>query len=73
MTTPTAYGRSPARGRTGAAAAAAGLSHCPDNTKFEPHLQPMPQHVATPDPGKARNRPYILTDIMSGSQPAQPQ
>ena len=46
--TPTAYGRSQARGRIGAAAA--GLHHSHSNTRSQPRLRPTPQFMATPDP-----------------------
>ena len=45
---PAAYGGSQARGWIGAIAA--GLHHSHSNTRSEPHLQPTPQHTATPDP-----------------------
>ena len=45
---PMAYGRSQVRGRIGTAAA--GLHHSHSNAGSEPHLQPTPQHTATPDP-----------------------
>ena len=46
--TPMAYGGSQARGwiRT----VAAGLGHSHSNVASEPHLQPTPQRMATPDP-----------------------
>ena len=43
-----AYGSSQARGPIGAAAA--GLYHCHSNTGSKPHLGPIPQLTATPDP-----------------------
>ena len=43
-----AYGGSPARGPTGAAAA--GLHHSHSNARSEPRPQPTPQLMATPDP-----------------------
>ena len=46
--TPVAYGSSQARGRIEAAAAI--LHHSHGNTRFEPHLQPMPQLAAMLDP-----------------------
>ena len=46
--TSTAYGGSQARGLIGAIAA--GLRHSHSNTGFEPHLQPIPQLTAMPDP-----------------------
>ena len=54
------------RGRIGAIAA--GLHHSHSNAKLEPHLQPTPQLVATPDPwilnplSKARDRTQHLMD-----------
>ena len=45
---PAAYGGSQARGRIGAAAAS--LCHNHSNIRSELHLQPTPQHLATPDP-----------------------
>ena len=45
--TPVAYGGSQARGPIGAVAA--GLCHSHSNSGSEPHLQPTPQLVATPD------------------------
>ena len=45
---PVAYGSSQARGRI--RAIAAGLHHSHSNTRSEPHLQPTPQLMATPDP-----------------------
>ena len=44
-----AYGGSQARGQIGATAA--GLCH--SNTGSEPHLRPIPQLTATPDPQPA--------------------
>ena len=46
--TPAAYGGSQARGLIGAEAA--GLYHSHSNLGSEPHLQPTPQLMATPDP-----------------------
>ena len=46
--TPTAYGGSQARSPVGATAANLCYSH--SNIKFEPHLQPTPQLMATTDP-----------------------
>ena len=46
--TPTAYGGPQARGRIGAVAA--GLHHSQSKARFELHLQPIPQLMATPDP-----------------------
>ena len=46
--TPVAYGSSQARG--GIRAAAAGLHHSHSNIGSVPHLQPIPQLTATPDP-----------------------
>ena len=46
--TPEAYGSSQARGQIGAIAA--GLYHTWNNARFEPHLWPAPQLMATPDP-----------------------
>ena len=46
--TPTAYGRSQARGQI--RAAAAGLYHSHSNTGSKSHLQPIPQLTAIPDP-----------------------
>ena len=43
-----AYGGSQARGRIGAVAA--GLHQGHSNSGSEPHLQPIPQLMATPDP-----------------------
>ena len=43
-----AYGSFQVRGRIGTAAA--GLHHRHSNSGFEPHLQPIPQLMATPDP-----------------------
>ena len=43
-----AYESSQARGRIGAAAA--GLCHSHSNARSVPHLQPIPQLTATPDP-----------------------
>ena len=43
-----AYGGSQARGRIGAVAT--GLYHNHSNTGSEPHLQPIPQLTAMPDP-----------------------
>ena len=48
MATPVAYGGSQARGHL--RAATAGLHHSHRNTRSEPHLQPMPQLAAMPDP-----------------------
>ena len=45
---PVAYGGSQARGRI--RAVAAGLRHSHSNAGSEPHLQPIPQLTATPDP-----------------------
>ena len=45
---PAAYGGSQARGRIGAAATSLRQSH--SNAGSEPHLQPTPQLMATPDP-----------------------
>ena len=45
---PTAYGSSQARVRTGAAAA--GLHHSQSNARSKPCLQPTPQLTVTPDP-----------------------
>ena len=45
---PAAYGGSQARGPIGAVAA--GLHHSHSNAESEPHLQPTPQLMATPDP-----------------------
>jgi len=44
--TSVAYGGSQARGQIGAVAA----GHNHSNTRSEPHLQPTPQLMATPDP-----------------------
>ena len=46
--TPVAYGGSQARGIIGAVAASLCQSH--SNAGSEPHLQPIPQLMATPDP-----------------------
>ena len=46
--TPAAYGSSQGRGQI--RAAAAGLNHSHSNTGSKPHLRPMPQLVAMPDP-----------------------
>ena len=43
-----AYGVSPARGGIGAVAAR--LPHSRSNAGSEPHLQPIPQLTAMPDP-----------------------
>ena len=48
--TSTAYGSSQARILLGIRAAAAGLRYSYSNSRSEPHLQPAPQLVATPDP-----------------------
>ena len=45
---PAAHGGSQARGPIGAVAA--GLHHSHSNAESEPHLQPTPQLMATPDP-----------------------
>ena len=45
---PVAYGGFQARGPIGAIAA--GLYHSHSNIRSEPHLQPTPQLMATPDP-----------------------
>ena len=45
---PTAYGSSQARGEI--EAVAAGLHHSHSNARSEPHLQPIPQLRAMPDP-----------------------
>ena len=45
-----AYGNSQARGQIGATAKAAGLCHNHSNVGSEPHLQPTPQLMVTPDP-----------------------
>ena len=47
---PLAPGGSLARGRIGAAAANLHYSHSNSNSGSEPHLRPMPQLTATPDP-----------------------
>ena len=46
--TPTAYGGSQARGLIGAVGT--GLLHSHSNAKSEPHLRPIPQLTATPNP-----------------------
>ena len=46
--TPVAYGGSQARDLVGATAAS--LRHSHHNARSKPHLQPMPQLMATPDP-----------------------
>ena len=46
--TPAAYGSTQARGQTGAAATS--LYHNHSNVESEPHLQPTPQLMATPEP-----------------------
>ena len=43
-----AYGSAQARGQIGAVAV--GLHHSHSNSGSEPHLQPTPQLMATPDP-----------------------
>ena len=45
---PAAYGSSQARGQTRAEAASHSHSH--SNARFEPHLRPTPQLIATLDP-----------------------
>ena len=45
---PAAYGGSQARGRIGDVAA--GLHHSHSNARSRPHLQPIPQLMAMPDP-----------------------
>ena len=45
---PTTHGGSQARKLIGAVAT--GLHHSHSNTKSQPHLQPTPQLMATPDP-----------------------
>ena len=45
---PMAYGGSQARGQI--RAVAADLHHSHSNARFEPHLRPIPQLMATPDP-----------------------
>ena len=45
---PVTYGNSQSRGQI--RAAAAGLQHSHSNVGSEPHLWPIPQLVATPDP-----------------------
>ena len=59
MATPVAYGNSQARSQIGAVAA--GLRHSLGQCRI---LNPL---------SEARDRTYILTDTMSGSQPAEPQ
>ena len=46
--TPSAYGGSQSRGPIGAVTA--GLHHSYSNAGSEPHVQPIPQPMATPDP-----------------------
>ena len=41
---------SQARGGMRTAAAGLGHGHSKSNAKSEPHLQPTPQYMATPDP-----------------------
>ena len=53
MAASAAYGSSSAR--AGIRAAAAGLCHSHSNIGSEPHIQPMLQLVATPDPDEARD------------------
>ena len=48
MAAPTAYGGSQARGLIRAAATSLHQSHSYEGS--EPHLQPTPQPMATPDP-----------------------
>ena len=48
MVAPTAFGGSQARGQIGAVAA--GLCQSHSNARSEPHLRPIPQLTATPDP-----------------------
>ena len=48
MAATVAYGSSQAKGQI--RAAAAGLHHIHSNTRSEPHLLPMPQIAAMPDP-----------------------
>ena len=45
---PAAYGSSQARGQIGTAAAS--LHHSHSNARYESHLQPTPQVMATPYP-----------------------
>ena len=57
-------------------AAASGLGHSHSDVGSEPHLQPVPQFAATPDPytlSGARDRTFILTDTMLGSYPTEAQ
>ena len=47
---PAVYGGSQARGQIGAIATGLRHTHSHSNVGSEPHLQPTPQLMATPDP-----------------------
>ena len=67
-----AYGSSQARGQIGAVASS--LCHSHSKAGSERRLRPTPRQCQIPNPlSKARDGTYILTDIMSGSYPTEPQ